>query len=173
MARSPAISTIRNAVVTAIKTAMNPGTPGNVTTVNDYRRFWRDRNYFDSLFKRPVTDLAGWRGLINGWMINITAKEREAPEFFRFYRLYRIECHGYMGVQDNTNTTTPKNQKDFIDQVEAVGDQLRMNTAIFGNTEETTPVSQVEQMDVVEIADYRCWYALVTLECEAIDTRFS
>lgn len=173
MARSPALSTIRDAVTLAIRTAMNPGTPSAVTTVNEYRRFWRDRDKFDSMFKRPQSDLAGWRGLINGWMVHITAKEKEAPEWFRFYRLYRIECHGYMGVQDVVGASTPKTQKDFIDQVESVCDGLRMNTSVFGNTEESTPVAQVETMDLVDIADYRCWYALVTLEAEAIDTKFS
>lgn len=173
MPRTPTLSTLRDAISLAIRTGMNPGSPSSVKTVNDYRRFWRDRNYFDSLMKRQAGDLSGFVGLINGWMIWIRSTEEEAPEFFRFYVKYRVELHGYMGVQDVTNTTTPKTQKDFLDQVDAVKDQLRLNTTIFGNTEVTTPVSQLEECDVVEIAEYRCWHALLSLECEAVDTRFS
>lgn len=174
MARSPALSTLRDAVVLAIKTGMNSGTPSAVVSVQDYRRFWRDRNYFDSLFKRSQSDLAGWRGLINGWQVEISSTEEEAKEFFRFYIKYKITLHGYLGIKDvDANTPTPKTLKDFLDQVDAIKDQLRMNTTIFGNTEETSPVSQLEEMDVVSIAEYTCWYAKLTLVCEAIDTRFS
>src|SRR5262249_17873905 len=131
-------------------------------------------SYFDSLFKRSSSDLSGWQGLINGWMMNIVAREEEAPEWFRFYTKYRFELEGFLGVQDvNAVHATPKTQQDFIDHVEPVRDQLRLNTTIFGNTEATTPVAQVEEMDVVEIGEYRCWHAKVTFECESIATKFS
>lgn len=174
MARSPSLSTIRDAVVLAIKTAMNPSTPSNVATVQSYRRFWRDQDKFNSFFKRTVTDVSGWRGLINGWMVKITSREVEAKELFRFYVKYRIEMHGYLGVKDvDASNPTPKTEKDFLDQIDDIKDQLRLNTTVFGNTEETSPVTQLENTDVVEIAGYACWYALLSLECEAIDTKFS
>ena len=174
MARSPSLSTIRNAVITAIKTGMNSSSPSNVVTVHDYRRFWRDQAKFLSLFTRSASDVAGWRGLVNGWMVRITSREVEAKELFRFYIKYRIEMHGYLAVKDvDANHATPKTEKDFLDQVDDIKDQLRMNTSIFGNTEETSPVSQLETTEVVEIAEIRCWYALLSLECEAIDTKFS
>lgn len=175
MARTPALSTIRDAVVTAIKTAMNPTTPSNVVTVHDYQRFWRDKDKFDSMFKRSQSDVSAWRGLINGWMIRITSREVEAKEYFRFYIKYRIELHGYMGIKDTSvSDASPKTQKDFLDQIDLIKDQLRLNATVFGNTEETSPVTQLEQMEHVDPGvGYACWFALLSLECEAIDTRFS
>lgn len=175
MARSPTLSTIRNEVVSCIKTGMNSGSPSSVATVHDYQRFWRDDAKFQSLFKRSQSDLSGWRGLVNGWMVKITSTEVEAKEFFRFYIKYRIELHGYLAVKDvDANTPTPKTQKDFLDQVDAIKDALRMNTTIFGNTEDTSPVSQFDDADVVTIGGgIRCWFAKLTLEAEAIDTKFA
>lgn len=169
MPATPSLATIRSAVVLAVQTAMNPGSPGTVNTVNDYRRFWRDDQQFQKLFQR--TDAAsGFTGKINGWMIKIQRKEVEAPEWFRYYVKHQIELHGYMGVQDAGSTKT---EKDFLDQIDAVCDQLRLNLNVFGNTEVTSPVVSDGDAQVVEIGQKTCWYTVLRLEVERIDTRFS
>ena len=169
---TPSLSTIRSEIVTQIKTAMNPGTPSAVTTVHAYRRFWRDAQKFQSLFLRPQSDLSGWRGLYNGWMISLKANEEEAKELFRFYTKYRFELEGFLGLQDATGASS-KNQQDFIDQIETVRDNLRLNTTVFSNTEETTPVVQFELLEPVEIKEISAWHCLLSLEAESITTKFS
>lgn len=167
MAASPSLDTLRAAIVTEIKKAMNAATPANVLTVHSYRRFWRDVQKFNSLFRRASPDLLP--GKLNGWMVTRTrTREVETAERWRFYELHRFELHGYFGVQDEDPLAT---EKVFQDQIEVVRDNLRLNTSVFGNMERVEPVTQVEQIAPVTIGDFTCWYALLTLETEAIETK--
>ncbi len=168
MPASPTIAAIRSAVATEIRKAMNAGVPGNVLTVHEYRRFWRDAQKFASLFKRQSPDLLP--GKINGWIVfRSRTREVETEERWRFYQLHRFEMHGYMGVQDADATS---DEKAFQDQVELIRDNLRLNTGVFGNMERTVPVVQAETVsDPVEIGDVTCWYTLLSLEAEAIETK--
>lgn len=170
MPATPTIPTIRSAIVLAIKTAMNAGTPANVLTVHPYWRFWRDEQKFMALFRRTAPDLLP--GKINGWMVRRGATEEiETEEWFRFYQLHRFEMIGYAGVQDDD--ASGLTEKDFQDQVEAVRDQLRLSGGVFTNTERTSPVVQVESVKPVTIGQYTCWEAFLSLKAEGIENKFS
>lgn len=168
MAATPTLTAIRNAIRDAIRSALNPATPANATTVHVYRRFWRDEAKFNSLFRRAAPDLMP--GKINGWMIQrARTQEIETEERWRFYQLHRFELYGYMGVQDEDATAT---ENVFQDQIEAIRDNLRLNLAVFGNTERTVPVTQVERVELATVGDSTCWFGLLTLEAEGIETKF-
>ena len=173
MAASPTLDAIREAIRTAIKSALNSGSPASVDgVVHPYRRFWRDEDKFRSLFKR--TDAGTFLGLINGWMVTRTrTREEETEERWRFYQIHRFELEGFMGVQDGP---TVKTEKDFQDQIEAIRDNLRLNIgtgSVFGNTERSAPVTQVEDVSVgtMKNSDSTCWRALLSLEAEGIETK--
>jgi hypothetical protein len=170
MSATPTIATIRTAIVTAVKAAMNPGTPGNVTTVHDYRRFWRDEQKFNSLFRRVAPDLLP--GKLNGWMVYAgTTREEESREWGRFYQIHKFQLEGFAGLQDAGGLT----EKEFRDQVEVVRDNLRLNLAVFGNTERTSPVVQVDFFgpEKVQYGDATVWLAILTLEAEGIENKFA
>lgn len=171
MAASPTLDAIRERIRTLIKSALNSGSPASVdNVVHPYRRFWRDEDKFRQLFKR--TDAGAFLGLINGWMVTrMRTREEETEERWRFYQIHRFELMGYMGIQDGT---TVKTEKDFQDQIELIRDNLRLDIgagSVFGNTERTVPVTQVEQVIPVTIGDSTCWHALLSLEAEGIETK--
>ena len=178
MPASPTIGTIRSAIVTAIKSALNSGAPGTVTTVSAYRRFWRDQQKFEAIALR--TDSGGDvpAGTLNFWMVTRHAtKEVEAESWYRFFELHRFRMYGYMGVQDITTgpgagSGTPSEQM-FQDQIENIRDNLRLNTAVFGNTEKTSPVVQVLQFERVEIGQAGAWEAILELEAEGIEEKIT
>ena len=166
MSASPTVATIRNGIVSAVKTALN-ATPSLVANVvHDYERFWRDQQKFNSLFNRTDT---GWVGKLNGWMINkVSTREEHAPEWFRVYLIHKFQLDGFMGIQD-----TGKTEKDFIDQMESICDGLRLNTTVFTNWEMTTPVAHRELIERITIGDATCWHGVITLEAESIENKFT
>lgn len=169
MPLSPLLGTIRSAIVTEVKEALNPLLPGNVTTVHSYRRFWRDALKFNSLFKRVSPDLLP--GKINGWMIYRTAtRVEEALERWRFYSIHRFTLEGYMGIQDADVTS---DELAFENQIEVIRDNLRLNRSVFGNMEKTTADVEVESIEAgtVPLGDATCWRAILTLEAEAIEVK--
>ncbi len=167
MAASPTVAAITSAIVTAVKSALNPGDPTKVKTVHDYRRWWFEEDLFRKFFVRPSDDLLP--GKINGWMVfRKSTREVETEERWRFYQIHRFELHGLMGVKDADATA---NEKAFQAQVEAVRDNIRLNTSIFGNMERTAPVCQVEVMDVQREIEPTCWWAVLSLEAEGIETK--
>lgn len=167
MSASPTLTAIRNEIVTKIKSGMNASASSAVATVvHDYHRFWRDAQKFNSLFRR--TD-GTWNGKINGWMVTrLSTREQQAPEWFRFYQIHRFQLDGFMGIQD-----TGKTEKDFHDQIELIRDGLRANTTIFTNWEMTPPVSNLEVFEPITIGDVTVWHAVVSLEAEAIENKFT
>lgn len=168
MGATPTIPTLRAAIASAIKSALNPGSPGTVNTVHEYRRFWRDEDKFRSLFQRADSILTG---KINGWMLyRAGTREVEAPEWFRFYQLHRFELHGYMGVQD---TVAGSKETDFHDQIEVIRDNLRLNTAVFVTTEQTRPEVHVDQVERYDLGQVTTWHAILSLEPEAIENKFA
>lgn len=172
MAASPTLDAVRTVIVSAIKAGMNAGSPASVLTVHPYRRFWRDQQKFRSLFERQAPDLLP--GKINGWLVTRTrTRETETEERWRFYNIDHWELHGYFGVQDEDATAT---EKVFQDQIEAIRNNLRLAITgttydVFGLTERTSPVSQVESIQPVLIGDSTCWFALLSLEAERIETK--
>ena len=169
MALSPLLATIRSAIVTEVKTALNPVTPGDVLTCHDYRRFWRDALKFNTLFKRQAPDLLP--GKINGWMVYRTATEvQESEERWRFYSLHRFTLEGYMGIQDADVTS---DERAFENQIEVIRDRLRLNRSVFGNMEKTVADVTVESIEpgTVPLGDASCWRAILTLEAEAIEVK--
>jgi len=167
MSASPTITAIRNEIVTVIKTAMNASHSSAVTTVHDYRRFWRDADKFNSLFKR--TDTGAGLGKINGWMVDrSTVRETQAPEWFRVYLLHRFQLDGFCGIQDSGFT-----EKNFHNQIELIRAGLRLNTTIFGNWEMTQPVASLDTFEPVTVGDATCWHAVISLTAESIENKFT
>lgn len=168
MALAPTVAAIRAAIITQVKAALNPGTPGNVTTVHDRRRFWRDASKFNSVFRRVSPDLLP--GKVNGWMIFRTATEEvETDERWRFYGLHTFELHGYMGVQDEDATS---DERAFQDQIEVIRGNCRLSAAIFGNMERVVPAVQVAEAAVpVTIGEVTAWYSRLTLRAEGIEVK--
>lgn len=169
MSATPTITTIRSAIVTAVKAALNPGTPANATTVHDYRRFWRDEQKFNSLFRRATPDLLP--GKLNGWMVYAgPTREEESREWGRFYQVHKFYLEGFAGIQDAGSLT----EKEFRNQVEVVRDNLRLNLAVFGNTERTSPVIQLESFgpEKAQFGDAMVWLAVMSLEAEGIENKF-
>jgi hypothetical protein len=168
MAMSPTVPTILAAIQTAIKSAMNSGTPSNVLTVHVKRRFWRDADKFRSIFIRQSPDLLP--GRVNGWIIyRESTRVIEAEERWRFYAIHRIAIQGYMGVADADSAA---DQAAFEAQVEAVRDNLRLNTNVFGKAERTVPDTEVlESSTPVTIGDVTAWHANLSLEAEATEVK--
>jgi hypothetical protein len=168
MPATPSLTTIRDAIVSAIKSAMNSGTPGNVLTVHSYRRFWRDAQKFNSLFLRLAPDLLP--GKINGWYVTrLATREVESPEWFRFYQVHRWQLDGFFGIQDDDATAT---EKVFQDQIEAIRDNLRLNATVFQSTEYSNPVTQVQTIEPITIGDSTVWHGVLVAEAEAVENKF-
>lgn len=167
MAASPTVAVITAAIVTATKEALNAGDPTKVKTVHARRRWWMEEASFRSIFVRPADDLLP--GKINGWMWwRKSTREVETEERWRFYQIHRFEGHGFMGVKDADSTC---DEAAFQAQIEAIRDKIRLNTAIFGNMERTAPVCQVELMEVTKDLEPTCWYCVLSLEAEGIETK--
>jgi hypothetical protein len=167
MAMVPTVATLRTAIADAVKLAMNSGAPLTVTTVHTRRRFWRDYDKFVSLFIRD--DVGGDipADHINGWMITRKrAVEVEAEERWRFHRLHTFTLYGYCGLQDETVT-----EETFIDQIERIADNLRLNLSVFGNTERVVPVCNHDLLETYDLGDARCWYAELSLTTEATEVK--
>lgn len=172
MPLSPSLATLRAAIVLEIKTAMNPASPGLVTTVHPYRRWWKDEAKFRQLFER--TDIVATppppnlQKKINGWMVSRSRTvETETEERWRFYNLHTFQLRGIMGIKEVDDS-----EQAFQDQIELIRDRFRLNTTIFGNTERTSPVSNVVSFDREQIGEANCWSAILEVTPEAIETKF-
>lgn len=166
MALVPSLPTLRTAIVTQVKLALNPGTPANVLVVHDKRVYWRDAAKFRSIFLRQAPDLLP--DTYNGWLIyRVATRAIETPERFRFYGIHKFQIEGYFGVTDDNDS-----QKTFADQIEVIRDNIRLNTAIFGDTEKVLPDTQVEiDAEPVGIGNITAWHAILTLEAEGIEVK--
>ena len=172
MPASPTIDTIRAAIVSAIKSALNVGSPASVVTVHDYRRYWRDYDKFKALFQR--TDAGGDvpSGRLNGWMVTrLRTREVEALEWSRFYQVHAFELEGFLGVQDAAALSAT--EKVFQDQIEKIRDNLRLNLTVYQTTEQTNPVCQVESIEPFDFGERTVWKANLLLEAESIEVKFS
>lgn len=164
---TPLVPAILSAIQSAVKSALNVGSPSSVVTVHTKRRFWRDAQGFNSIFKR--TDGSA-NGRVNGWMIyRATTRVEEAAERWRFYAIHKILLEGWMSVAD---ADASWDQAAFDAQIEVIRDNLRLNTNVFNNAEYTTPDTEVEEASTpVTIGDHTCWYARLSLESEAVEVK--
>lgn len=166
----PTPPTILAAIIADVKYGFNPSTPSNVTTVHDTRRWWNNMATFLKFFRRETPDLQP--GKINGAMCyQIGTEEVEAPEWFRFYEINEFEIHMIAGVQDSGGLTF----KEFDAQVEAVRNKLRLDRAVFGNTEKTSPVIHKEgpRSNKLDFADFTVWEAFLRLKAEGVEVKFA
>lgn len=166
MALAPTLSTLRTAIADAVKLALNPGMPANVLVVHDKRVFWRDAAKFRSLSLRKAPDVVD--DVYNMWMVyRVATRVIETPERFRFYGIHKFHLDGYYAVTDDNDS-----QKTFADQIEAIRDEIRLTTAIFGDMEKVLPDTQVESdADPVGIGNITAWHAILSLEAEGIEVK--
>jgi hypothetical protein len=165
---TPSIPVILGNVASVIKTAMNPTKPSAVQTVWTRRRFWKTPQEFLSILQRTSGDALA--GQINGWMIyrgRTRPVEVRGGQTFLYYSLHRIDCMGYMGVQDNG---TAFSVDQFEAQVETIREGLRDNETVFGNMERTIADSEVEfSQEPYTRFEYTCWGARISFEVEALE----
>jgi hypothetical protein len=167
MSMSPTVPSILSAIATVIKTAMNPGHPSRVTTVHTKRRFFRDPEKFNELFRRANNDSPTQP--INGWLVyRQSTRPLEADERWRFYSIHRIRLEGFLAVADDTTL----DQAAFDAQIEAIRDGLRLSTSVFGTMERTLPDSEViEASTPILIGNVTAWHAVLGLEVQGVETK--